>query len=168
MHILLGLVGILGTIGTLLWYFSRAKHGADDVIDTVERAAGAWRRHKFHGKAERPALETEDDPRAAAAALAVSLLQSCGQISAADEVRLQKEFETVMGVEDSTDLLAYARWLVKDTVDPNTLTSRLAGLLIKELGEEQKIELVDMLTRLSGDDPIQVQALSHLRTRLGL
>lgn len=168
MHIILGLVGILGGIGTLLWYFSRAKHGADDVIDTVERAAGAWRRHKFRGKAERPALETEEDPRAAAAAIAVSLLQSCGQITAADEARLQKEFETVMGVEENADLLAYARWLVKDTVDPNTVTGRLVGLLNKELGEEQKLDLLAMLTRLSGDDPIQVQALSNLRTRLNL
>lgn len=168
MHILLGLVGLLGTIGTLLWYFSRAKHGADDVVDTVERAAGAWRRHKFRGRAERPALETEDDPRAAAAALAVSFVECVGKISASDEVRLQKEFETVMGVEDSEELLSYARWLVKDTVDPNTVSGRLAGLLNKELGEEQKGELVDMLARISGDDPIQLQALEHLKTRIGL
>ena len=166
MHILLGIAGILGAIGTILWYFSRAKHGADDVIETVERTSGAWRRHNYRDRAERPALETEDDPRAAAAALAVAIVQSRGTVTAEDEARLQEEFQAVMGVEDSAELLSYARWLVKNVVDPNRVTGRVIDLLNKELDDTQKQELLGMLERLSSNDLVQIQAIDHLRTHL--
>ena len=166
MHILLGIAGILGAIGAILWYFSRAKHGADNVIETVERTSGERRRHNYRDRAERPALETEDDPRAAAAALAVAIVQSRGTVTAEDEARLQEEFQAVMGVEDSAELLSYARWLVKNVVDPNRVTGRVINLLNKELDDTQKQELLGMLERLSSNDLVQIQAIDHLRTRL--
>lgn len=168
MHILLGLVGLVGTIAFLLYRFSMMKQGADEVVDTVERAAGAWRRHKFRNRAERPALETEDDPRAAAAAIAVSVAESAGRLSASDEAAMMQEFETVMGAEESADLLSYARWLTKDVVDPNTVISRVTGLLNRELDDAQKQDLMDMLARLSSGDPAQVQAIGRLKTQLGI
>ncbi len=168
MHILMALVGAIGTLAFICYRISLLKQGVEDVVDTVERAAGAWRRHKFRSKAERPPLETEDDPRAAAAALAVVIMESAAALSADNEAALKHEFATVMGVEDSADLLAYARWITKDVVDPNTVTSRIADLLNAELGPRQKHDLVEMLGRLSNGDPIQVQALGHLKSKIGL
>jgi len=168
MHILLGILGAVGVIALILYRISAFKQGADDIIDTVERATGAWRRHKFRSKAERPVLETEDDPRAAAAAIAVSIMESSGALTADQEAALRKEFETVLEVDESAELLAYARWLAKDVADPNTISSRIAELLNKELGGNEKQQLIDMLRRLSSDDPVQIQSIDYLKTRLNM
>ena len=102
------------------------------------------------------------------AAVAVSIVQCAGPIGTEQEDALRGEFETVLQVEDSEDLLSYARWLTKDTVDPNTVSARLAELFNTQLGHTQKHELIDMVTRLSGDDPVQIEAIRHLKSRLGL
>jgi hypothetical protein len=168
MHILVALAGTLGALAFLLYRFSLMKQGADDVIDTVERAAGAWRRRRFRNKAERPPLETETDPRAAAAAIAVSITASSAPPDAATEATLCREFEEVLGVGDGGELLAYGRWLTKDMVDPNAVTDRVAGLLNNQLWQTQKQDMLDMFVRISKGDPVQVQALGHLKHKLGL
>lgn len=168
MHILLAILGALSVIALILYRINALKGGAEEVVDTVERAAGAWRRHKFRKKAERPALETEDDPRAAAAAIALSIVESAGPLSADQESALRREFETVLEIDDSAELLSYARWLIKDVVDPNTVSARIAGLLNAEVGDNEMRQLIDMLERLSNDDPAQIQAIEHLKSRLGM
>jgi len=168
MHILLAILGGLGTLALILYRLGMFSRGASDLVDTAERAHGAWRRHKFRNRAEKPALETESDPRAAAAAVAVSIVQCVGPIGAEQEDALRGEFETILQVDDSADLLSYARWLTKDTVDPNTVSARLAELFNTQLGHTEKHELIEMVTRLSGDDPVQIEAIRHLKSRLGL
>ena len=101
MHILLAILGGLGTLALILYRLGMFSRGAGDLVDTAERAHGAWRRHKFRNRAEKPALETESDPRAAAAAVAVSIVQCAGPIGAEEEDALRGEFETVLQVEDS-------------------------------------------------------------------
>jgi len=168
MHILLAILGGLGTLAFILYRIGMFSQGARDLVDTAEQAHGAWRRHKFRQPAERPALATEEDPRAPAAAVAVSIVGRPGQIGAEQEEALRNEFETVLQVEDSEDLLAYARWLTKDTVDPNTVSARLAELFNTQLGHREKHELIDMVSRLATDDPVQIEAIRHLKTRLGM
>ena len=168
MHVLAAIGGTLGTLAFLLYRFNFLKQGADDVIDTVERAAGAWRRQKCRKAAERPPLETETDPRAAAAAIAMAIADSGGPLDAVAEAALRREFDTVLNVADGGELLSYARWLTKDTVDPNAVTDRVAGLLNSQLWETQKQDMLDMCARVSGADPIQVQALGHLKQKLGV
>ena len=168
MHILMAIAGVVGTLVFIAYRISMLRQGAEEVINTVEHAAGAWRRHKFRKKAERPPLETEEDPCAAAAAIAVVLVESAGVLTAQEEAALAAEFETVMDIREASELLSYARWITKDVVDPNTVIGRVAGLLNDRLGPKEKRDLVDMLGRLSSGDPIQVQALGHLKGKLGL
>ncbi|MGI9413411.1 MAG: hypothetical protein ACR2PM_07075 [Hyphomicrobiales bacterium] len=168
MHILLAILGGLGTLAFFLYRLGMFSRNASELVDTAEKAHGAWRRHKFRKRAERPALESEDDPRAGAAAVAVSIVQCAGQISAEQEQALRQEFETVLQTDDSEELLSYARWLTKDVIDPNTVSARLAELFNTQLGPTQKHELIDMVTRLSTDDPVQIEAIRHLKSRLGM
>ncbi len=168
MHIFAALLGVLGTLAFLLYRFSLLKQGADDVIDTVEHMAGAWRRHRFRRKADRPPLESETDPRAAAAALAVSIAESSGPLSIKAESVLCREFRNVLGASDGSELLAYGRWLTKDIVDPNAVSDRVAGLLNEQLWQSQKQDLLDMTARVSSGNPIQVQAIGHLKHKLCL
>lgn len=168
MHVLAALMGVLGTLAILLYRFSYLKQGAEDVIDTIEHAGGAWRRYKFRRKAERPPLETETDPRAAAAAIAVSIA-GCGRpLDAQAEAALCREFRDVLGASSGDDLLAYGRWLTRDIDDPNAVSDRAAGLLNNQLWQSQKEDLLDMVARVSDGDPAQVQAIGHLKHKLCL
>ena len=168
MHILLAILGGLGTLAFFLYRLGLFSRNAGELVDTAEKVHGAWRRHKFRNRAERPALETEDDPRAAAAAIAVSIVQCAGPIGAEQEQALRQEFESVLQIDDSEELLSYARWLTKEVVDPNTVSARLAELFNTQLGPNEKHDLIDMVTRLSGDDPVQIEAIRHLKSRLGM
>ena len=103
MHILLAILGALGTLAFFLYRLGMFSRNASELVDTAEKVHGAWRRHKFRNRAERPALETEDDPRAAAAAIAVSIVQCAGPIGAEQEQALRAEFESVLQIDDSEE-----------------------------------------------------------------
>jgi hypothetical protein len=64
MHILVGLVAILGAVAVWYWRFKTTKQTADDMTDMAGRAK--WNRYKFRKKAEDSPTEAVDDPVVAA------------------------------------------------------------------------------------------------------
>jgi hypothetical protein len=167
-HILLALLGIISTIGVVLYRLHLAKDVADGLVDTAERAGGAWRRHKFRKRAEQPPLETVDDPRIGAAAVMVALAEAQAPMNAEMEQRLCDEIESVLGVADSDEMLAYARHLTRDLVDPSMVVMRTSKLFNATLGDAEKADLLGMLKRISRGDAAQITAIELLRSRLGM
>lgn len=50
MHILLGLLAILGGAAFWYWRLKAVKEATDDVADMAGRAWGKWKRYKFRKK----------------------------------------------------------------------------------------------------------------------
>ena len=168
MHIYAALIGALGTLAYVFSRFGLVRQGAYDATDTVESMAGAWRRWKVRAKPARTPLEAETDPRAAAAAIMVSIAESAGPLSATGEAALAREFRNVLGASDGSELVIYGRWLTRDLADPNAVSDQVAGLLKRQLWHAQKEDLLDMAARISHGDAVQMRAIDHLKGKLGL
>ncbi len=114
------------------------------------------------------ALAKETDPRAAAAAIAVSIAECAGPLDAKSEAVLCHEFRQVLRACDGHALLIHGRWLTKNTSDPNLVCDRVAALLNTQLWRAQKEGLLEMVLRISEGNPLQARAVKHLKTQLCL
>ena len=171
MHILAIVGAVVG--GILFWLYRARAMGeaARELTDTVETVQGAWRRHKFRSKAERPLLDDVDDVRVAAVAMIMAVAESSGPISAGQEEAIVNLIETKFEIADGAELVAYARWLVKESPDPNNVSMRLMNVFNSSLGDREKDELLDMIRSMSARsgklEPVQAEALTRLTDRLG-
>ena len=171
MHILAIVATVVG--GLLFWLYRMRAMGdaARELTDTVETVQGAWRRHNFRSKAERPLLDDVDDVRVAAVAMIMAVAESPGPISAAQEETIVDLIENKFEITDGSELVAYARWLVKESPDPNNVSMRLMKLFNGTLGDREKDELLDMIrstaARSGKLEPVQAEALTRLGDRLG-
>ncbi len=113
-------------------------------------------------------LARETDPRAAAAAIVVSIAECAGPLDARGEAVLCREFRQVLRASDGRELLAHGRWLTRNVSDPNMVCDRVARLLNTQLWRAQKESLLEMVVRVSDNSAVQHQAAKHLKTKLCL
>lgn len=114
------------------------------------------------------ALAKENDPRAAAAAVAVAIAECAGPLDAHAEAALCREFRQVLRARDGRELLNHGRRLTRNAEDPHMVCDCVSHLLNKQLWRAQKESLLELVVRTSGSSPLQRQAANHLKARLCL
>ncbi|MGI9463195.1 MAG: hypothetical protein ACR2OM_04615 [Aestuariivirgaceae bacterium] len=172
MHILIGILTVLGAAA--FWYY-RMKHigkAAGEVIDTAERMRGAYRRRKFRNKSEGSILTAIEDPVAAAAVMMVSVAQAEGPISSGTETLIKRHIRSVSSDQDTDEEYVFAKWVCEQIVDPNNISMKLAKLWTSSLDHSERLALVDMVRQVASADrepnAIQLDALNRLAERIGV
>lgn len=172
MHILMALVGILGGLAFWWWRFKAVKEAADDVTDVAGRAWGKYKRYKFRKKAEASPVEAVEDPVAAAVVMMIAMVQEEREFTLQHETRVAEEVRRVMGVEDTSELMVFAKWVAKHVEDANNVSLRYAKLWHRALNRAESRDLVDMVRRIAeADGPLsdkQKRKIEKLEQRLGL
>lgn len=140
------------TLAAVSVFFRHIKQAAHALLCTVKPGA----------------LAKETDPRAAAAAIAVSIAECAGPLDVQQEAVLCREFRQVLRASDGRELLAHGRWLTRNVSDPNMVCDRVARLLNTQLWRAQKESLLEMVLRVSDNSAVQRQAARHLKTKLCL
>jgi len=172
MHILLAVLGILGA-GAFWWY--RIKYmgqAADEIVDTAQRARGAFKRRQFRKKVDAATIDAIDEPRTAAAVLLVAMASNGGRMSDVQEQFIADAMRRVMSVENPAEELVFAKWAAADVVDLTNLVSRLSRVWTTKLNMAERLELYDLARKVSAlegePDDAMISSLQRLRDRLGI
>jgi uncharacterized tellurite resistance protein B-like protein len=154
MHILAALGAVLGVLLFVLFRMQQAANAARDVADAANEARGFFRRWAWRRKHAGHPLDTIDDAREAAAAMMVATAQSDGAITERERQAITAQMCERFGATpaQATELLARARWLVKDGTDPGEVYRRLTPLILRTCGRTERSDLIEMLSKVADAD----------------
>ncbi|MGE0237873.1 MAG: hypothetical protein AB7F09_13160 [Parvibaculaceae bacterium] len=172
MHILLGLVAILGGAAFWYWRVKAIKETADDVTDMAGRAWGKWKRYKFRKKAEAAPVEAVDDPVAAAVVMMIAIASEEHPLTPAAESVIRDAVVKTMGIADPTELMVFGKWVASHVEDANNVSLRYTKLWMRDLSESERADFVQMVRRVAAADgevtARQQLKIAKLQERLGL
>jgi uncharacterized tellurite resistance protein B-like protein len=154
MHILAALGAVLGVLLFVLFRMQQAANAARDVADAADEARGFFRRWAWRRRHAKHPLDTIDDAREAAAAMMVATAQSDGAITEREGQAIAAEMCKHFGATptQAAELLARARWLVKDGADPGEVYRRLTPLILRTCGRPERSDLIEMLRNVANAD----------------
>jgi len=172
MHILIAILSVVGVAASLIIRAGMIARAGRELGDAASNVAGAARRARFRRKTERPALAQLEDPREAVAALMVAIAKVEGDLTERQIEKLEHLIETRLDFSPGSELLAHARWLTSDAVEPGAVLHRVSRFIAQSCTDEQKHDIADILTEvalLGGQpDPLQSATIEQLRGKLGL
>lgn len=172
MHIILGLVGIIGAFGAYWFMFRNAGRAAGEAIDAAETVRGVFRRRAFRKKSESSILAGVDDP-ALAATIFLFKLAEAGEIrSEQTKVLIRRIAEEEMQIAKPDEALTFAEWAAAQTIEENDIVRRFAPLWIERLSPRELAEFGAMAQRIARDcgEPggRQREMMRYLRERLAI
>ncbi len=170
MHIL---IGILGAVVAVYFFFIRARQGAEvasEVVDMAQTAMGAARRYGFRRKAEMHPVDSVEETEVAIAGLASAFLELDSYPT--EEARrgllvgLQSEFGGTLN--EAEELAALGHWLVNSCNGADAAVPRLARRLKKIAGASGLVgvtSVIGKITEASANETSdnQIHALSEIQ-----
>jgi uncharacterized tellurite resistance protein B-like protein len=118
-------------------------------------------------------LTRVEDTRVAAAAMMAAAAQADGQMTEAERRVILKQAKTTLGCRSdrlAEELLAEARWLVRDCHDLDNVFFRLMPLVRRTCSPEQKGDLIRMLDEVVAAEslprPAEREAVARLSREL--
>jgi uncharacterized tellurite resistance protein B-like protein len=147
MHIVGMFLGALATLGVILWRVHLAAEAAKGLADSAEAAHGMFRRWRWRRQALIDPLAQVEDPREAAAAMMVAVAQSDGALTERERhailAEMTRRFRATS--HQAGELLARARWIVRDVRDVDRGLDRLRPVVARTLAASERRELIQML-----------------------
>jgi uncharacterized tellurite resistance protein B-like protein len=163
---------VLGAAVLILLRMQQAAHAARDIADAADEAGGLFRRWGWRRRQLRNPLDAVEDAREAAAVMMVAAAQSDGAITEREQAAIAAEMIRHFGATErqAAELLARARWLVRDRTDAGEVFRRLTPLIAKTCGPTERADLIGMLEAVAGadgrSDEMLAQDISHLAYNL--
>ncbi|MEM9096920.1 MAG: TerB family tellurite resistance protein [Pseudomonadota bacterium] len=154
MHILLGLLGIIGALALWYWRIKALRDAAGELGDAAGdvrlavRRFGYKRRHKTH-----PA-DCVEDARLAASGIALAIAGCDGPLSRDELSAMAAEAKRVFGTsqDESTEIAAFGRWVQGQCKTPEEVVRRLSRIVRKEAGADGSMQLIDLVPRVAKAD----------------
>jgi hypothetical protein len=170
-HILLGLLAILGGGAFWWWRIKMMSEAASDINDAAGRMIGTYKRKKFLKKVGESPLAAVSDPAAAAVIMMFAIAKEEAPLTDATEAIVKSEITNTMKIEDPTELLVFSKWVVSHVVDANNVSLRYGKLWVGALSMAERNDLAAMVERVAqkcgGITPNQRNKINKLRERLG-
>ena len=172
MHVLLTILGIVGTISYYWFVIRNAGKAVGEIADTAGRVRGAYRRNQFRKKADASTISAIDDPRTAAVVMAVAIAGYESSMTREQDTALTDAMCDVLGIDEPEEELTFAKWVVREVSDPNNVSMRLQRLWTNALNRQERQEFVQMVRAVAGAggeiSPLQSEAIDRLRARLDI
>ena len=174
MHVLLSILGIIGSVGVLLWHIRMAGDAANEMAEAGNDARLFFRRLSWRRKANFDPLKTISDPREAAAAMMVAVAQYDGATTQDEETLILQlmahHFE--IASPETDEQLSLARWRSRDATNLSQFLRRLTPAIKQHCTPIERRDLIGMLLAVASvhGEPGQVEfdAIAKLRRRLGV
>lgn len=175
MHILLGVLGVVGVALFWLWRIRNAAGAAREVVDVADDLRAAVRRFGYSRKANQNPLDGIEDPRLAASGILAAFANMDGALS-------RDEIDGIAGIcggafgcdaQEADQIGAYGRWLIQQSpANMDEVIRRLARNLIGTLDAAEKQELLAMVEQAASIDggglsETQQDSLERLARQLG-
>ena len=151
MHILIGLITVVGVIALWIWRARAAADASREVIDAASDARAAIRRFGYRRKVGQHPADSIDDPRLAAAGMMAALARMDGDLTAEQMNALRVECRASFRVDqkEADDIAAYGRWIASQSQDPGEAVRRLSRIVRDQAEPEAHADLVRMLERIA-------------------
>ena len=117
---------------------------SDDIIDSVQKMRGAFRRKKFRQAAEAAPLASIRDPAIAAATYFLCLAQEKPEsLSAANEY-IRQHMAGIIPAGDMDEVLIFAEWTARRVINPTDPVRRFRDLWRERLSRSECRDLFAM------------------------
>ncbi|QMU58093.1 MAG: hypothetical protein GKR98_07725 [Boseongicola sp.] len=173
MHIIIGLIGLIGLLVGIYYFFVRAQNTvyiAGEMADMAQTALGAARRFGFRRQANKHPVECIEEPPLAVAGLASAYL-GLDEFPTEEArqgliVGLQSELDVSM--KEAEELSVLGNWFVQECQGPDPAISRLSRKLHRLAGPEGLVSAMGVISHIakqSGTEPSkkQIEALDEIK-----
>ena len=158
--------------GAVIWYwrFKMVREAGNEIIDSVERMRGAYKRGKLRKQAEAAPMASIADPAIAAVAFFLCLAQEKPMyLDAAKEV-IRNRMKGIIRPGDMEEVLVFADWASKNVTSPEDPIRRFRDLWMKALDMQERQQLIGIAedVAVAGGEKTKEQeyALQMLRRTL--
>ncbi|MBB4190620.1 hypothetical protein GGE45_000103 [Rhizobium aethiopicum] len=158
--------------GAVIWYwrFKMIREAGNEIIDSVERMRGAYRRGKRRRQAEAAPLASIADPAIAAVAFFFCLAKEKPMyVDAAKDV-VRSHMTGIIRPGDMEEVLVFGEWASKNVTSPEDPIRRFRDLWMKALDMQERQQLIgiaeDVAAVGGGRTKEQDYALQTLRRSL--
>ena len=168
MHILAGLVAVIGALLLILWRIQQASHAVRDISEAADDARGFFRRLAWRRKSGVNPLDLVSDPREAAVAMMAATAEADGALTERERIVIIRTIVETFGAtaKQAEDLLAQARWLTKGNINLGQTYRRLLPPIRKSCTSQEQQELIAMLQAVAAAegavDPTIAQDIKRL------
>ncbi|ARO25372.1 hypothetical protein CO659_22975 [Rhizobium sp. S9] len=132
--------------GAVIWYwrFKMVREAGNEIIDSVERMRGAYRRGKRRKQAEAAPLASIADPAIAAVAFFFCLAKEKPMyVDAARDV-IRGRMKGIIRPGDMEEVLVFGEWASKNVNSPEDPIRRFRDLWIKVLDMQERRQLINI------------------------
>lgn len=138
MHIVLGLIALVGTAYFWVWRARNAAEMTHELLDVANDVRLAARRFGFKRRNNSHPVEAIDDPLVAAGAVVVAFLELDDYPTAEQKTAMISALRDTLHVthDDAEELATLGRWLVKECGAPAQAVPRLGRKLYKLSGQD--------------------------------
>ena len=168
MHIIGLLLGLMGTIGVILWHLNSAAGAVKGLAETAGDVQALVRRSRWRKKADVDLLTAVDDARIAGVGMMVALAETDGNFTSDEHAAIVKYMIEEIDIKpaQADQLVAHARWMVKGR-ELDTCFRKLFPVVQKTCTAPELNSFLDALDRLASiSGPaglIEADAIARLR-----
>ncbi|WP_419902301.1 TerB family tellurite resistance protein [Kiloniella sp.] len=173
MHILLGIVAVLGGIAIFIWRVRTAAAAAKDIVEAADDIRSAARRFGHNRKTKVNPLDAIEDSRVAAAAVMAAFARMDGDYTREQLLAIKEECQSVFGAseKEAVEIAGQSRWLMEQSANLDDAIRKLSRILRRGLEADEKKQLLSMVTRVAsvegdGMSEHQQQSLSQLSRQI--
>lgn len=175
MHIVLGLLAVLGT-ALFIWYRLRdAREAGGEMLDAADSLRASVRRLMYKRKHDRHPADSVDDPRLAASGIAVAVATMDGPISQAEIKKLTDLSREIFDVSEreALDIVSFGRWVAGQCNTNAEAVRRLSKIVAREAGPEAAGDMIRLISEVAeagggalGED--EMDAIDTVRRAMGV
>ncbi|PDS41784.1 hypothetical protein CO662_31875 [Rhizobium anhuiense] len=137
---------VVALSGAVVWYWrlKMAREAGNEIIDSVERMRGAYKRKKFRKQAEVAPLASIADPAIAAVAFFFCLAKEKPiYLDAAKDV-VRNRMKGIIRSGDMEEVLVFGEWASKNVTSPEDPIRRFRPLWLNALDMQERLQLIDI------------------------
>ena len=175
MHILIGIVTLLGALAVWYWRFKMAREAGGELLDAASDLKSAVRRLKYKRKHDKHPADSIDDARLAASGIAVAVATMDAPLSQAEISALSASAQRTfnIGAGEADDIVAFGRWIADQCGTQGEAVRRLSKALLRTAGAEAGPDMIRMINDVATADgrvigEAESDAIDTLRRTLGI
>lgn len=154
MPLILGILSIIGIALVWYWRAKMAREAAGDVVDAANDVRLAARRLMFKRRHTVHPADAVDDPRLAAAGIAIAVATMDEPASQSELRTLSEEARRVFSISDqeAEDITSFGRWIAGQCKTEGEAVRRLSKRVAALAGPDALPDLTEMVGRVATAD----------------
>lgn len=152
------------------WRLKMVKEAGSEIIDSVERMRGAYKRRQFRKAAEVAPLASIQNPAIAAATFFLVLANEKPVHKDMAKEIVRDRMRDIIAVRDMDEVLIFADWTARSVINLDDPVRRFRDLWLTNLDEHERRQLIGIaedVTKVGGEPtPQQDDALQQLKRAL--